>query len=533
MKFKRSIGFWGMVLAAVSGMLGSGWLFAPYYASQIAGPSALFSWVIGAVFTLLIAFTFAELTSMFPVSGSQARFMEFSHGTLASFVCNVMMWLGYMASAPTETMGILRYLSLYFPHLVQTKADVIVLSHQGYEWAVLLLLAISILNFSSIKWLSRYNAAMTWLKIGLPLILIIILISFAFNAGNLSSSGFFAGGMNGAGKALSSGGIIYSYIGFSTALMLAGEGKNIQKSIPFVLLVSVFVCMIVYFLAQLAFIGALNPQALSQGWAHLSFSHDASPFIGIIQAHHLNVLDNLVFITAIVAPLGTAIIFIASTARVTYAMAENSYFPKIFLHLSKKGVPTVAVALNFALGLLLFFPAPGWQGMVSFLVSAFVLSYAIGPVSLLALRKQLPNQPRPYRLPFARIWCLASFFVSNLILYWAGWKPYCDIMIFLAFALVVFMLGRMLHSELRAIKLDAKRSLWVFAYLIIMGMICYLGAREPEIPFKDDVVLIFIASCLILILAEHTRLPIAKINTGGASMDANNENTFYQVPLKG
>ena len=53
MKFKRSIGPVGLMFTAVSGILGSGWLFGPYYAAQLAGPSAILAWVF-AFFAILL-----------------------------------------------------------------------------------------------------------------------------------------------------------------------------------------------------------------------------------------------------------------------------------------------------------------------------------------------------------------------------------------------------------------------------------------------------------------------------------------------
>lgn len=519
MEFKRSMGFWAMVFASVGGMLGSGWLFAPYYTAQLAGPSALLSWVLGAIFTLLIALTFAELTSMFPVSGSLARFMQFSHGTMSSFIFTVIMLLGYSAVAPVETIGILQYLSEYFPNLVETKAGVTLLTHSGYGWAALILLAMCLLNFVSIKWLSRYNSMASWLKVGLPLILIVVLISLIFAGSNFSYDGFFPNGIAGTGKALSSGGIVFAYLGFAVAIALAGEAKDVQRTIPRVLICAVGICMLVYLSVQVAFIGALTPQDLSHGWAQLSFPNDASPFIGIIERLHLNTLTHLVFITAIIAPVGTAVIFIASTARITYAMAENAYFPKFFLYLSKKGVPTKAVALNFVIGLILFLPSPGWQSMMSFLVSALVFCHAIGPVSLVSLRKELPDHARPYKLPIADLWCLFAFFLSNLILYWAGWQAYAEMVVFLAIAMVVFFVSRLVNPKLKKVELHLKQSIWAFVYLIGMGIIFYLGKtfvrHEPSIP---GAIIVFVFSWFVLRLAKRTSLPTAKIRESIASI---------------
>jgi len=88
MNLKRSIGTWGLLFAAVGGIVGSGWLFGPYYAARIAGPAAILSWVIGGCLMMVIAMTFAELSSTFPLAGGTVRFFatqswpigEFYHG---------------------------------------------------------------------------------------------------------------------------------------------------------------------------------------------------------------------------------------------------------------------------------------------------------------------------------------------------------------------------------------------------------------------------------------------------------------------
>ena len=82
---KRSIGKISLLFTAIGGIIGSGWLFGPYYASQVAGPASLLSWVIGGVLMMLIALTFAELSAMLPLVGGVARFSHFSHGTFVQF----------------------------------------------------------------------------------------------------------------------------------------------------------------------------------------------------------------------------------------------------------------------------------------------------------------------------------------------------------------------------------------------------------------------------------------------------------------
>ena len=48
----------------MSGIIGSGWLFAPLLTSRLAGPAAIFSWIIGGVAMLILALCFAEVMGL-------------------------------------------------------------------------------------------------------------------------------------------------------------------------------------------------------------------------------------------------------------------------------------------------------------------------------------------------------------------------------------------------------------------------------------------------------------------------------------
>src|SRR5215471_10027714 len=99
---KRAISSGALLLASISAILGSGWLFAAYYTSMLAGPAAILSWLIGGVIVILISFTFAELSAMLPITGSSSRIPQYTHGTIVSFVFSWIIWLSYAALTPTE-----------------------------------------------------------------------------------------------------------------------------------------------------------------------------------------------------------------------------------------------------------------------------------------------------------------------------------------------------------------------------------------------------------------------------------------------
>jgi amino acid transporter len=54
-RLRREIGVVGLLFTSVGSIIGSGWLFGALSASQIAGPAALLSWVIGGFAVILLA----------------------------------------------------------------------------------------------------------------------------------------------------------------------------------------------------------------------------------------------------------------------------------------------------------------------------------------------------------------------------------------------------------------------------------------------------------------------------------------------
>src|SRR4051794_32968238 len=89
----RHLGRTGLLFAGVGSIIGSGWLFGALNASEIAGPAAILSWVLGGIMILLIGLTYAELGTMFPVSGGVVRFPHFAFGSFASYMMGWITWL--------------------------------------------------------------------------------------------------------------------------------------------------------------------------------------------------------------------------------------------------------------------------------------------------------------------------------------------------------------------------------------------------------------------------------------------------------
>ncbi len=497
-----------MLLLSINGMVGSAWLFGPLYAAKIAGSAAIISWILGGLATVLIALTFAELSAFLPLAGGMARFPQLSHGTLTNMVMSWVGWLSCVTMPPIEVQATLQYASTYFPFLTYVQNGTHILTHLGLGCATILMLALSVLNVASFKGLVRFNFLLFFFKVLVIIFAVFALIHTSFHPANFAGMipGTATSNWHAILAAVAGGGIAFAFTGFTHGIALAGETKRSQIAIPLAVVGSVVCCLLLYLGLQVAFIGAINPANLTQGWQHLSFSGEAGPFVGIAALLGLVWLVKLLYIDTVFSPLGAGLIYVTSTARTVYAMSKNGFFPPFLSHLNKKGFPVWAVTLNFLLGMFLFLPLSGWQAMVNFLVSAVVIAYAMGPISLICLRLQLPKEKRPFRLPGAGVICLLAFYCCNLISYWTGWDTIWKLAIAMGIGLIMLVIA---YARGMIDKRDfGFRSIfWVAPYLIGLFTISYVGSfgGKGYLTFGWDFLVIGIFSIAIMSLAILTR----------------------------
>ncbi|QHG92235.1 APC family permease [Coxiella endosymbiont of Amblyomma sculptum] len=508
---KRSISPFSLLLTSVSAILGSGWLFAAYYTSELAGPSAIFSWIIGGTASTIIAFVFAELCATLPITGASIRIPHYTHGTLVSFLFSWIIWLSYAALASTEVQAILQYLNYFFPPLVRNDGGLTIV---GYFLASALMMIISAVNIFSLRWLLRFNSVLTILKIAIPTVIAtIILVSYfcsSYHFIHPTYDIFMPYGIHGIFAAVTTGGIVFAFNGFKQACEMAGEAKNPTSALPVAIVGSVIICLIIYILLQSAFLSSLLPVNLIHGWAHLNLQNNVSPITAIVRQGHLDILLPLLYLGAIVGPLAAGLMYIGSGARALYGMSKNRHIPYLFQRLTAQGNPSMAILANSILGMCLFAPLPGWNHMIAFLTSLMALTYSIAPICLLALRQQLPKHPRPFRLPAVTLWASGTFYICTLLTYWSGWVVISKLGLALLIGFSVLIMHRYSIEPDKRFSFHWRASIWIWPYFFGTACISFLGnfgGGREIIPFGWDFFVISVFSVFILWLAMKFKLP--------------------------
>lgn len=535
---RPDVGRLSLLFTGVGSVIGSGWLFGALFAAQLAGPLAIFSWLIGGIMFMIIGIAYAELGVMFPVAGGVVRFPQYAFGSFASYSAGWMTWLAAAAVTPIEVLATTTYAQYYLPWLMyEAEAGVSLLTPAGIGVAVGLMLVYSFINVLAVKAFAGFNNVLVWWKLAVIVLVVAVFFALSFHPQNFTAAGGFApNGFSAMFAAIAVAGVGFAYLGFRQGIEFAGETPNPQRNVPFAIVGTLAITTTIYVLLQIAFITGLPPGLLGGGWEGLSFDVQAGPLAGLALTIGVFWLATLVFIDAIVSPADTGLIYAAVTARLGFANGQNRNSPQWLTSLNRFGVPWLAVLLMFVVGCIFFVPFPSWRLFVGFVTTATVLSFGSGPLVVGALRRQLPDQDRPFKLPWGDAIPYLAFTFTNLIVYWGGWVTYEKIFAAIVFGYIVFVVYNFFVAPDDVPPIEFKHGAWFIAWVVGLLVITFLGSygQVPEqawinaggtglIPVGWGLLVVAVFSAAIYALAVSTRLPAERAA-------ANIEQTPTQAP---
>lgn len=488
----RSVGKLSLLFTGVGAIIGSGWLFGALYASQIAGPASMISWVLGGAIMMIIGLVYAELATMFPVAGGIIRFPHYAFGSFASFSSGWVSWLAAAAVTPIEVLASIQYATPYIPWLMEqvstVRGDVFVLTPPGTAVAVAMLFVYSLINLMGVRLFARFNNVLVWWKLAVIALLIAMLFLLEFNPANLTTHGFAPAGWGAMFTAIPAAGIGFAYLGFRNAVEYAGESADPQRNVPFAVIGAISLTAAIYVLLQFAFITALPEHLLTDGWPSLAFAEEAGPLAGLALVLGAVWLAWLLRIDAIISPADTGLIYAGVTSRLSYANARNRNAPQWLQRLNRWGIPWPSVVVTFVVGCLFFLPFPSWQLFIGFITSAMAVSFGSGPIAIGALRRQLPNQKRPFRLPGKDTLPLLSFIGSSLLVFWSGWAINEKMLIALVVGYIVYIIYHF-TARIKLPPMDFKAGAWFPIWIMGLMVISYFGDIDKNTPAAPGLLL--------------------------------------------
>lgn len=473
-KFKKQLSLIDLTFIGLGAIFGSGWLFAASHVSAIAGPAGIFSWLLGGFAVLLLGIVYCELGAALPRAGGVVRYPVYSHGPLLGYLMGFITLIAFSSLVAIEVVASRQYAAAWFPELTKVgSSDPTVL---GWFVQFGLLCLFFLLNYRSVKTFAMANNLVSVFKFIVPLLVIGVLFSF-FKPANFDVHGFAPFGLSGIEMAVSAGGVIFAYLGLTPIISVASEVKNPQRTIPIALILSVLLSTAIYVLLQTAFLGGIPTEMLANGWAGVA-KELALPYRDIALALGVGWLAYLVVADAVISPSGCGNIYMNATPRVIYGWAQTGTFFKIFTRIDEKsGIPRPALWLTFGLSVFWTLPFPSWEALINVVSAALVLSYAVAPVSVAALRRSAPGMPRPFRVKGMNVLGPLSFIIAALIVYWSGWGTVSWLLGLQILMFVIYLLcGRLVPTAHLNLGQQVRSSAWLIGFYALTILLSKLGS---------------------------------------------------------
>jgi amino acid transporter len=498
-KLRKVLSMQDLYFLSLGGIIGSGWLFGSLSAAGAAGPAAVFSWLIGGIFVLIIALTWAELGGMMPASGALARVPQAAHGYFAGFYFGWAYFVSAVTVPPVEAIAIMVYATYYIPGL--TKGGV--LTPEGYAGSIILMVLLFLANYFGINVFRRFNTGITWWKLLIPSITVILAIGLYFTLNNFTGyQGLAPYGAPPVFSAIGTTGIVFSYLGFRQAIDYSGEARNPAKDVPRATILSVITGIVLYTLLQVAFAGAINWKAsgVTPGdWASLASSsssvYTTAPFAEIFAVGGLTVWAAILLLDAVISPAGTLGIYTGTSARILFALSEGRHLGTKTGEVHERyRIPWVALIASLLIGIVFLFAFPAWAPLSTVVTSTTVFTYLAGATALMSFRKTAPEMRRTFRLPAAGIIAPLGFIMASLIVYWTTY-PYT------LYAFIAIILGLILFAIARSRGAypvnDIAKGSWIVVYSAVMVVLSYVGSYgQGYIPFPWDFLVVVIVALI-------------------------------------
>lgn len=514
---KRSVGFYGLMFVSLGSIIGSGGLLGALNAAQVAGPASVLSWLLAAFMLSLLALAYAELGATYPVAGGAGRFPYYSHGPIAGFVAGWASWLQAVFIAPIEVLAAITYVNSvewvnqHFNMIHKTGANAGLLNGPGLVVALLLMVLFTAMNLAGAKFLSESNAIVVVWKTLVPALAVVVVAYLRFTPSNFQAGGgFLPFGFHGVFAALS-GGVVFGLQGFEQAVQLAGEARDPKRDLSRAVLTAMAIGAVLYAGLQLVMIGGLDPANIAEGWKRPlgTDPSDYGAWYTLALAVGAGWLAKALIIDAVVSPAGTGIVYVGTTARLSYALGEEREMPGALATTNAKGVPVVSIMVAAVIGTLALGPFKSWSALVNVVTGATAIMYGFAPVSLAALHRVDGDRPRSYRMPMPRILLPAGFCSANLVIYWGGFESIWKLSLAVLLGLGLFTIGAV-RGRTGAFR-TLRNVRWIFAWLgghVVIGALGRYGAGSKNIlPDWVDVGVVIVFALAIFHWAVGMTLP--------------------------
>lgn len=395
----------------VGTVIGTGIFLKAGIMSQTVGSAQwmLLAWVAAGILSFVGALVYAEIGSLFPKAGGEYVYIREAYGDLLGFLYGWMrFWIASPGSIAAFAVGGATFLgATNIPGVNEYRTPL----------AVGFILFFTGLSCLSVRFGGGVQSFVTSLKI--VIIIGLTLAIFAFSStGSWSHFAPHAVG-SGAWPGFAAFGAavlaaLWAYDGWNNMPMVGGEIQNPQKSIPLSLIIGVGGVLLIYTLANVAYVYALPFGELLNANSKLhpeglpAATKAASSFLG---TSGTVILSTAFFISAMGALNGSVL----TSSRIPYAMATENMMPRFLAAVHPRSHVPVRSALIQGGWATVLAISGTFDQITDYVVFAGWIFYGLASISLFIFRFKFPDAPRGYRV-LAYPWLPLVFAILALAL---------------------------------------------------------------------------------------------------------------------
>ncbi len=332
--YARRLGLFSATMAVVGGIIGGGIFRTPAAVAERVGSPALIlaAWILGGAVALLGALCFAELGQRRPRAGGGYVYLRETWGPLAAFLYGWALLLVIASGAIAAIAVTFADYALSLTGLSQRLT---------LPLAVSAILFVSAVNYRGVRPGAYLQNGFTLLKLAA----LAALVVFGLAAGLPSAPPPPAGAPANVGGALVP--ILFTYGGWQQTNFIAEELVDAERDLPRALVLGVGIVVVVYILANLAYLRVLGAAGLA---------HSSAPAAEAMQVVLGPAGGTLMAAGIAASTFGFLNLVILVTPRVFQAMAADGvFFPQLARLHPVHRTPAAAIALQAAWASVLAF----------------------------------------------------------------------------------------------------------------------------------------------------------------------------------
>ncbi len=395
-RLKKTLGKWDVLAIGFGAIIGWGWLsMGGYWLSAAGSLGSCLAFAVAGVMIIFVGLAFSELASAMPKAGGVMNYTLRAFGPKASFFAAWMLTLGYVAMTAWEGVATVAAVDFLFP----TETGAVLYTIAGQD-VYLLSLAIALaaaavmffLAYRGIDTIAKFQNASVIIMVVVVLIFAVAAL-FKGNAENLQPT--FPNGFAGSVSIMLM--CVLFLGGFDTIPQMAEEMNLPRKTVGKLVITSILMALLWYFITLLATAASLAPDELSG--TTLAAGTAMNKIFGGSWA------GNILVISGILGILTSWVALYIGATRLLFSMARVGMLPSAFAKLHPKyNTPYVA---TIVVGILTFVAPFFGRQALQWLSNAggFAINFGFGCATLafLVLRFKEPNMERPYKVPCGKL----------------------------------------------------------------------------------------------------------------------------------